>query len=47
MSRCRLLLKDEQGLLSKEDARSIIDGSAFQKLAEDREKQLQRTRVRL
>ena len=42
---CRLLLKDEKGLLSKESARSVIDGSVFQKLAEEREKRLQRRRV--
>lgn len=41
----RLLLKDENGLLSKESARSIIDGSVFQKLADEREKRLQRKRV--
>jgi Caleosin related protein len=44
---CRLLLKDEKGLLSKEGARSVIDGSVFQKLAEEREKRLQRRRVRM
>ena len=43
---CRLLLKDDKGLLSKESARSVIDGSVFQKLAEEREKRLQRRRVR-
>lgn len=42
---CRLLLKDDKGLLSKEGARSVIDGSVFQKLAEEREKRLQRRRV--
>ena len=44
---CRLLLKDEKGLLSKESARSVIDGSVFQKLAEEREKRLQRRRVNI
>jgi Caleosin related protein len=43
----RLLLKDDKGLLSKEGARSIIDGSVFQKLADEREKRLQRKRVRM
>lgn len=42
----RLLLKDENGLLSKESARSLIDGSVFQKLAQERDKRLERKRVR-
>lgn len=35
---CRWLLKDEQGLLSKEAVRTCIDGSVWYRLAAEKEK---------